>query len=127
MKLFREARRHGGFEAGIEMAISAILTSPHFLFKIERDPARESIAPPKPYKISDLEFASRISFFLWSSIPDQQLLATAERGELRKPDVVEAQVRRMLADSKASSLVTCAPAAERSSGYRIAGTPSCAL
>ncbi len=106
MQFFREARQQDGFEAGIEMAISAILTSPHFLFKIEREPAPGSSAAGKPYNISDFELASRLSFFLWSSIPDEELLATAERGELRRPDVLEAQTRRMLADEKASSLAT---------------------
>jgi len=88
------------------MAISAILTSPHFLLKIERDPAGGKTAPGKPYKIGDFELASRLSFFLWSSIPDEPLFAAAERGELRKAEVLEAQVRRMLGDPKASSLAT---------------------
>jgi hypothetical protein len=106
MDFFREARQQDGFEAGIEIALSAILTSPHFLFKIERDPSTESSATGEPYQVGDIELASRLSFFLWSSIPDEELLAIAERGELRKPDVLEKQVRRMLADDKASSLST---------------------
>ncbi|MCH9021849.1 MAG: DUF1592 domain-containing protein [Planctomycetes bacterium] len=104
MKLFREAHQEDGFEAGIEMALSAVLTSPHFLFKIERDP--EGIEPDTPYTISDFELASRLSFFLWSSIPDDELLSVAQRGELRRPDVLEREVRRMLSDPKVSSLTT---------------------
>ncbi len=104
MVFFAEAHRKDGFEAGIEMALSAILTSPHFLFKIEREP--QSVSPNKPYKISDIELASRLSFFLWSSIPDDELLTIAESGRLHNPDVLESQVRRMLADAKAESLAT---------------------
>jgi hypothetical protein len=104
IQLYREAHAQGGFEAGIEMALSAVLVSPHFLFRIERDPA--GIAPRAPYAVSDLELASRLSFFLWSSIPDDELLDVAERGELREPGVLEDQVRRMLADDRSQSLAT---------------------
>ncbi len=100
---FREARRSGDFEAGIEAALSAILVSREFLFRVEKEPP--GIAPGTPYRISDLELASRLSFFLWSSIPDDALLDLAERGELGKPDVLAQQTRRMLADSRAQSLV----------------------
>jgi len=103
MEFFRKARTTDGFDAGIESALAAILVSPNFLFRVERDPER--IAPNTAYRISDLELASRLSFFLWSSIPDDELLTAAERGELHKPKVLEKQTRRMLADSRAKSLV----------------------
>ena len=102
----REAGGHfaaGGFEAGLEAALRRLLVSPEFLFRIERDPA--GIAPVTNYLISDLELASRLSFFLWSSIPDDALLAAAARGELSDPDVYHRQVRRMLADERAAELV----------------------
>jgi hypothetical protein len=104
LALFRAARAGGDFDAGIEMALSSVLVNPQFLFRIERDP--EGIAPGAAYRISDLELASRLSFFLWSSIPDDELLDLAEAGELRKIDVLEKQVRRMLADQRSQSLVT---------------------
>ena len=101
---FFEAGRAGGdFDAGVEMALRRILVSPDFLFRRETDPV--DISPGKPYAISDLELASRLSFFLWSSIPDGELLDAAERGELRDPDVLGAQVRRMLADPRTRALV----------------------
>lgn len=103
LKFYHEAKEAGGFEAGIGSALSAILVSPEFLFRIERDPA--DMAPATAYPISDLELASRLSFFLWSSIPDEELLGIAERGELHRPKVLESQVRRMLADRRSSSLV----------------------
>ena len=103
MEFYRKAKAEDGFEAGIEAALSAVLVSPEFLFRIEQDPA--GVAPNTAYRISDLALASRLSFFLWSSIPDDELLATAERGELHKPKVLEKQVRRMLADSRAENLV----------------------
>ena len=103
LALYRKARADGGFEAGIEMALSAVLVSPEFLFRIERDPAG---APPNTvYRISDLELASRLSFFLWSSIPDDELLAAATAGRLHQPAVLEQQVRRMLADRRSRALV----------------------
>lgn len=104
MRFFGEGHERGGFDAGIESALGAILTSPSFLFKIEREP--KDAAPGEPYEISALELATRLSFFLWSSIPDDELLTLAERGKLREAGVLEAQVVRMLADDKASSLVT---------------------
>jgi Protein of unknown function (DUF1592)/Protein of unknown function (DUF1588)/Protein of unknown function (DUF1585)/Protein of unknown function (DUF1587)/Protein of unknown function (DUF1595) len=106
-ELYRTARaagRDGGFEAGIEMGLSAVLVSPEFLFRIERDPA--GLAPGTAYRVSDLELASRLSFFLWSSIPDEELLEVAERGELSTPEVLARQARRMLADQRSGSLVT---------------------
>ena len=103
LKFYHEAKEAGGFEAGIGSALSAILVSPEFLFRIERDPA--DLAPETTYRISDVELASRLSFFLWSSIPDEELLAIAQRGELHRPKVLESQVRRMLADPRSISLV----------------------
>jgi hypothetical protein len=92
-----------GFEGGIQTAIERVLASPKFTFRAERDP--ESVAPGAAYPVSSLELASRLSFFLWSSIPDDELLDLAQRDELVDPDVLEAQVRRMLADPKAQALV----------------------
>ena len=104
LPLYREARRDGDFDAGIEAAVSAILVSREFLFRVEQDP--RGIAPRTAYRVGDIELASRLSFFLWSSIPDDELLDAAERGELRKPEVLLKQTRRMLADPRAQSLVT---------------------
>ena len=95
-------RAKGSFDAGIEFALRAILVDPEFLFRIERDPA--DAAPGEAYRISDLELASRLSFFLWSSIPDDELLEIAARGELRNDGVLQAQVDRMVDDPKASAL-----------------------
>jgi hypothetical protein len=103
MEFYRQARANESFEGGIETALSAILVNPHFLFRVEHDPA--GVAPDTAYRISDFDLASRLSFFLWSSIPDDELLATAERGELQKSAVLEKQVRRMLADSRSRNLV----------------------
>jgi hypothetical protein len=102
MRLYREAREEKGFEAGIEAGLGAILVSPGFLLRIERDP--EGIPPRTAYRITDLELASRLSFFLWSSIPDEELLGLAVRGELHRPAVLEEQTRRMLADPRAAAL-----------------------
>jgi hypothetical protein len=104
LALYRQARADGDFDAGIEMALSAVLVSPEFLFRVERDPA--GVAPETPYRISDLELASRLSFFLWSSIPDDELLDAAVAGTLKQPAVLERQVRRMLADERSETLVT---------------------
>jgi uncharacterized protein DUF1592/uncharacterized protein DUF1588/uncharacterized protein DUF1587/uncharacterized protein DUF1585/uncharacterized protein DUF1595 len=100
---YRNGRSEGGFESGIGLALERMLAGPEFLFRIERDPLN---APGTAYRISDLELASRLSFFLWSSIPDDELLNLAERGRLKDAAVLEGQVRRMLADGRASSLVT---------------------
>ena len=83
--------------------LQRILVDPEFLFRIERDP--DNAAPGSMYRLSDLELASRLSFFLWSSIPDDELLAIAEQGRLKDPSVLEAQTRRMLADSRSKALV----------------------
>jgi cytochrome c553 len=103
MEFYRNAKAEGGFEAGIEAALSVVLVSPEFLFRIEQDPAE--VVPNTAYRISDLALASRLSFFLWSSIPDDELLTAAEHGQLHKPKMLEKQVRRMLADSRARNLV----------------------
>jgi mono/diheme cytochrome c family protein len=104
MKFYRQGRSSADFEAGIETALSAILVNPQFLFRVEQDPA--SIAAKTPYRVSDLDLASRLSFFVWSTIPDDELLNLAARNELRKPDVFEKQVRRLLADDRARNLAT---------------------
>ena len=101
---FYERRRAtDGFEAGIQLALQRLLTDPEFLFRVERDPV--DAAPGTPYPVSDLTLASRLSFFLWSSIPDDELLDAAIRGELRDPAALERQVRRMLGDPRSSALV----------------------
>jgi len=102
--LYQKARAEGGFEAGIEMALTGVLVGSQFLFRVEQDPA--TIARNTAYRISDLELASRLSFFLWSSIPDDELLDVAIAGTLNKPAVLERQVRRMLADSRSRALVS---------------------
>lgn len=99
LPFFEEARKDGGFDAGIESALSAVLVSREFLFRVERQPA--DVQPGAVYRVSDLALASRLSFFLWSSIPDDELLALAEHGGLAQPGVLEAQARRMLADPRA--------------------------
>ncbi len=103
MELYQAARTEGTFEDGIEMALSSILIHPRFLFRIEGEPS--DLAPGSPYRINDVELASRLSFFLWSSLPDEELLGLAERGELSQPAVLEEQTRRMLADPRSSALV----------------------
>ena len=104
MEFFREGRMEGGFDVGIEMALSAVLVNPQFLFRIEADPP--AVAPNSAYRVPDLQLASRLSFFLWSSIPDDELLDLAARGELGGPKVLERQARRMLSDPRSRSLVS---------------------
>src|SRR5207248_7637228 len=104
LKFFKDARKDGDFEAGIEMGLRAVLVSPEFLFRVEQDPA--GIAPNTAYRISDLELATRLSFFLWSSIPDDELLDAAIHGKLKNPAALERQVRRMLADDRSCALVS---------------------
>ena len=104
MRIYTEARNAGGtFESGIEAALQRILAAPRFVFRIERDPA--NLAPGAAYRLTDVELASRLSFFLWSSIPDETLLAVAEQGKLKDPATLDAQVRRMLADPKSQAMV----------------------
>jgi mono/diheme cytochrome c family protein len=103
LEFYSSGSRDGGFEAGIQLALERILVSPDFLFRVEQEPA------PMPanglYRLSDVELASRLSFFLWSSIPDDELLEAAERGRLKDAATLQRQVRRMLADPRSSALV----------------------
>ncbi|HYR89217.1 MAG TPA: DUF1592 domain-containing protein [Terriglobia bacterium] len=101
---YESGRNNGSFEDGIRLAVQRIIVSPDFLFRVETDP-RKAI-PGSAYRVSDVELASRLSFFLWSSIPDDVLLRLAERGKLTDPGVLEQQIRRMLADSRANTLVS---------------------
>ncbi len=104
LSFYQRRRNDGGnFEGGIESALQFLLSSPEFLFRIEEDPA--NVANGASYKISDLDLASRLSFFLWSSIPDEQLLTLAQEKKLHEPAVLEQQVKRMLADPKSEALV----------------------
>ena len=104
LHFYRVGSSKGGFEAGIELALTRILVSPHFLFRTEAPPA--GVSPGEAYAVSELALASRLSFFLWSSIPDDGLLDLASRGELRAPIVLVAQVRRMFADDRAQALIS---------------------
>jgi hypothetical protein len=104
MSFFEEGRKGGTFEDGIELALRRLLTSPQFLVRSEREPA--NVATGQSYRITDLELASRLSFFLWSSIPDDQLINVAAQGRLSNPVVLEQQVKRMLADPRSDALVT---------------------
>jgi mono/diheme cytochrome c family protein len=103
LAFFREGRLDGSFEDGIEHAIRRLLVSPEFLVRVERDP--QGLAPNTPYRISDVELASRLSFFLWSSIPDDELLDLAAKRQLGTPANLSRQVRRMLADQRADAFV----------------------
>ena len=104
LDFFRRGRADGSsFESGIDLALRRMLASPKFVFRVEPDPA--SVAPGAVYALNDAELASRLSFFLWSSIPDEELLTLASRGRLHDPATLERQVRRMLADPKAQALV----------------------
>jgi hypothetical protein len=104
LQFFREARAGSDFDAGIEMAIRAILASPEFLFRVERDPANAK--PNQNYRVSDVELASRLSFFLWSSIPDDELLTLAIQNKLHDPAVLEQQTRRLMADARSTALIS---------------------
>ena len=103
MAFYRDGRRDGDFKTGVQVALSRILTSPNFLFRVEQDPPHA--VPGKAYRISDLELASRLSFFLWSSIPDKTLLDLAAQGRLHQPAVLDGQVKRMIADPRSGALV----------------------
>ena len=123
LRFYEQGHATGGFEAGIELAIRRLLVSPEFLFRTEADPPNVASGTRSPgvvagvqvnhpentdlevYDVSDVELASRLSFFLWSSIPDDELLDLATQGRLRDPVVLETQVRRMLADSRSQALV----------------------
>ena len=100
---YKEGRKEGGFEDGIRMAVQAIVANPKFVFRFERTPA--TTKPGSNYRLDDLDLASRLSYFLWSSIPDDELLTLAAQGKLKDPAVLERQVRRMLADRRSDALV----------------------
>ncbi|MBM3778010.1 MAG: DUF1592 domain-containing protein, partial [Acidimicrobiia bacterium] len=104
LPFYAEGRAGGSFERGVALALERILIDPEFLFRVERDP--DGAMPGRPAPLSDLELASRLSFFLWSSLPDDELLDVAANGRLRLPAVLRQQVARMLADSRAKALVT---------------------
>jgi hypothetical protein len=103
LAFYREGKK-AGFDEGIERALRRLLVSPEFLFRVERDPV--SAATGRAYRVNDIELASRLSFFLWSSIPDDTLLDLAERGQLSSPVVLSREVRRMLADPRADAFIT---------------------
>ena len=106
LRFFEEgrAKEGGSFDTGIQLALELLLVDPDFLLRVEEDPP--GAAPAQVYVLSDLELASRLSFFLWSSIPDEELLEVAERGQLTDPAILSRQVRRMLADLRSESLVS---------------------
>jgi len=104
LAFYDEGRKAGTFDDGIELALRLLLASPQFLVRAEREPA--NVAAGQSYRITDLELASRLSFFLWSSIPDDALIRLATQGQLGQPRVLEQQVRRMLADPRADALVS---------------------
>ena len=102
--LFKTARSEGDdYPAAVKFALSGVLVSPNFLFRIEQE---RSTDPAQPYGIDDFELASRLSYFLWSSMPDEALFSVAAAGKLREPETLKAELRRMLADPKASALVS---------------------
>jgi hypothetical protein len=102
MSLYQSAKKEGGFEHGIELALQGILAHPKFIYRIEAEPT--GLAGDQPYRISDLELASRLSFFLWSTSPDEELTNLATQGKLKDPAVLERQVRRMLADPRSEAI-----------------------
>src|SRR5581483_9741529 len=104
LAFYERARREGDFDSGIQNAIEALRVSPDFLFRVERDP--RAAGAGAVYRLNDFELASRLSFFLWSSIPDDELLDLAERGKLKDPAVVTQQVRRMLGDPRSQAFVS---------------------
>src|SRR5262245_10382357 len=103
LEFYSQGRAEGSFDAGIQRAVARVLVDPEFIFRFEAEPP--NLPAGAIYSVSDVELASRLSFFLWSSIPDEPLLAAAAAGELSRPDVLEREVRRMLADPKAEALV----------------------
>src|SRR5204862_6210360 len=104
MAFYRKGRAEGDFDLGITTALTAVLTNPEFLFRVESDPKKT--AANGVYRIGDLDLASRLSFFLWSSIPDDELLDAAVRGKLSQPAEFEKQARRMIADRRSFNLAT---------------------
>ena len=112
MPFYQDGKANGNFDLGIEKALERLLVSPQFLYRIEHEPpdakpdAKPGTKPGTTWRVSDLELASRLSFFLWSSIPDDRLLGLAEQDKLRDPAVLDEEVRRMLADQRSEALVT---------------------
>ena len=104
LDFYRIGREEGDFEEGVRTSLQAILTSPNFVFRFEHEP--EGVQPGETFRISDVELASRLSYFLWSTVPDEELLTLADQGRLHEPAPLEAQVRRMLADPRAETLAT---------------------
>src|ERR1019366_3391405 len=104
---YQEGRNDGDFESAIQRALQALLADPEFVYRAEADPA--NVKPGQSYRISDLELASRLAFFLWSSPPDDQLLALASQGKLKNTAVLEQQTRRMLADPRSRYLLDKLP------------------
>jgi uncharacterized protein DUF1592/uncharacterized protein DUF1588/uncharacterized protein DUF1587/uncharacterized protein DUF1595/uncharacterized protein DUF1585 len=102
MEFYQAGRKEGDFEHGVDMVLTRILADPRFIYRIETEPA--SAKTNQPSRISDLDLASRLSFFLWSSVPDDELIAAASQGKLKDPVILERQVRRMLKDSRAGAL-----------------------
>jgi hypothetical protein len=103
---FDQGRAGATFDDGIEYALRLLLASPQFLVRAEREPVAATVRAGQTYRITDLELASRLSFFLWSSIPDDELITVASQGRLRQPQVLEQQVKRMLADPRSEALVS---------------------
>jgi len=105
MKFYQQGREDegGDFESGVQQGLARILVAPRFVFRVEEEP--KAVAPGSTYRISDVDLASRLSFFLWSSIPDEELLDVASKGRLKDPAVLRAQVKRMLADPKSDALI----------------------
>ena len=104
MSFYQSGRDDGDFESGIRTSVQAILASPHFLFRLEQ--THEGIEPGQSYRVSDLELASRLSFFLWGTGPDDELRMLASAGALVEPEMFDAQVKRMLADPRSVTLAT---------------------
>ncbi len=104
MQFFRKARGQRHFDGAVQSALERMLVDPEFLFRVEGD--SETVAPGKAYRVDDIVLASRLSFFLWSSVPDEELLRVAEQGKLKDPAIYDRQVRRMLADERSRTLVT---------------------
>jgi hypothetical protein len=102
-KIYQDGRTGASFERGVEAGLVRILAAPRFVFRVERDPS--TVKPGAPYRLGDVELASRLSFFLWSSLPDDELLSVAEQGRLKDPATLDAQVRRMLADPRSQAIV----------------------
>ena len=102
IQVYWDGREHGNFEAGIRLAVQYILANPEFVFRFERTPA--GVHPGEDYRVSDLELASRLSYFLWSSLPDEELITVASQGKLRDPAILQREVKRLLADRRSEAL-----------------------